>query len=268
MLNEQSRSATCIATSTGRPPRTPAASSTTPPCSRPTVRHHRRHDQDTLTPAQSPAGSGSGLDPNPAAQPGSSARTPVGNVRPEPQRAVASRRWRRVHPRRDDRTLQLRRVVRPDRLHARDHLEPGTRTSGDQGMFTITPAPGALALFGLAGFAGRRRAEPDRKDRSHCFYNPTPSQPRAARGFPRRLRPANAIEGRTNHVPETKISSSPIAGLQIERWMIRSIRRETGDLGTLLDTLVHAIAPSTGRPSPENLPHRRLSGPDRAHRED
>ena len=33
----------------------------------------------------------------------------------------------------------------------------GLGTPGEQAAFTITPAPGALALLGLAGFAGRRR---------------------------------------------------------------------------------------------------------------
>ena len=33
----------------------------------------------------------------------------------------------------------------------------GLGTGGQQGAFTVTPAPGALALLGLAGVAGRRR---------------------------------------------------------------------------------------------------------------
>ena len=34
----------------------------------------------------------------------------------------------------------------------------GLGTPGEQGQFTVNiPAPGAMALFGLAGFAARRR---------------------------------------------------------------------------------------------------------------
>ncbi len=33
----------------------------------------------------------------------------------------------------------------------------GIGTPGDQAAFTVTPAPGAMALLGLAGLAGRRR---------------------------------------------------------------------------------------------------------------
>ena len=33
----------------------------------------------------------------------------------------------------------------------------GLGTPGEQGSFTVTPAPGAMALLGLAGLAGRRR---------------------------------------------------------------------------------------------------------------
>ena len=33
----------------------------------------------------------------------------------------------------------------------------GIGTPGQQDSFTIVPAPGALALLGLAGLAGRRR---------------------------------------------------------------------------------------------------------------
>ena len=33
----------------------------------------------------------------------------------------------------------------------------GLGTPGNRAMFTVVPAPGAMALLGLAGLAGRRR---------------------------------------------------------------------------------------------------------------
>ena len=120
-------------------------------------------DQDTLTPAQSQgAGSGSGLDPNfggnNAAFPGENAGWYNGSP-PSLNGAVGQ-----VASAGGGFTLGVM-IGRFSSTDAFDLIgsaisvtwNQGLGTSGDQGDFTITPAPGALALFGLAGFAGRRR---------------------------------------------------------------------------------------------------------------
>ena len=119
--------------------------------------------QNTLFPEQAPnAGAGSGLDPNFG---GNSAAAP-GNLAG----------WYNGSP--PNLNGQVGSVARPDNsfglgvmvgrfatTEAAD-LQGGTLsvtwnqglgTTGQQASFTITPAPGALALLGLAGMAGRRR---------------------------------------------------------------------------------------------------------------
>ena len=119
--------------------------------------------QNTLLPEQAPgAGSGTGLDPNFG-----------GNTAAAPG-ALAG--WYNGSP--PNLNGQVGSVARPDESFglgvmvgrfatsdARDlqgtTLEvtwnQGLGTGGVQGAFTVTPAPGALALLGLAGIAGRRR---------------------------------------------------------------------------------------------------------------
>jgi MYXO-CTERM domain-containing protein len=120
--------------------------------------------QDTIAPEQAPgAGAGTGLDPNfggnNAAGPGPSAgwyngsppslNGQVGSV-PEPSGDL----------------IGLGVLIGRFATIGESDLVGGTLevtwnqglgTPGEQGGFTITPAPGALALLGLAGLAGRRR---------------------------------------------------------------------------------------------------------------
>ena len=128
-------------------------------------------EQDTFRPEQSPgAGSGTGLDPNfggnDAAYPGQNAgwyngsppnlNGAVGRVTPGSEI---------FHPDEDGFVLGLF-IGRFASLEPIDTLinstlevtwNQGLGTPGQQQGFIITPAPGALALLGLAGFAGRRR---------------------------------------------------------------------------------------------------------------
>ena len=124
--------------------------------------------QDTLVPEQAPgAGSGTGLDPNfggpNALRPGADAgwfnssppnlNGQVGNVAgndetPEPDSFGLG-------------VLIGRFAYDGDFTLEGSTLEvtwnQGIGTPGDQAAFTVTPAPGAMALLGLAGLAGRRR---------------------------------------------------------------------------------------------------------------
>ncbi len=120
-------------------------------------------EQGTLRPAQAPgAGAGSGLDPNfggnNAAFPGEEAGWYNGNP-PSLNGQVGQ-----VASAGGGFTLGVM-IGRFSSTETFDLIgsaisvtwNQGLGTTGDQGDFTVTPAPGALALFGLAGFAGRRR---------------------------------------------------------------------------------------------------------------
>ena len=121
--------------------------------------------QDTIAPEQAPgAGSGTGLDPNfggnGAAAPGALAGWYNGSP-PSLNGQVGA------VPEPDGDLIGLGVLVgRFTTTEAGSDLVGGTLevtwnqglgTPGQQAGFTITPAPGALALLGLAGFAGRRR---------------------------------------------------------------------------------------------------------------
>ena len=119
--------------------------------------------QDTLLPEQAPgAGAGTGLDPNFG-----------GNTAAAPG-ALAG--WYNGSP--PNLNGQVGQVAMPDAsfglgvmvgrfatLDAADLVgttlevtwNQGLGTGGQQASFTVTPAPGAVALLGLAGLAGRRR---------------------------------------------------------------------------------------------------------------
>ena len=119
--------------------------------------------QDTLLPEQAPgAGQGTGLDPNFG-----------GNTAAAPG-ALAG--WYNGSP--PNLNGQVGQVAMPDTsfglgvmvgrfatLDAADLVgttlevtwNQGLGTGGQQAAFTVTPAPGAVALLGLAGLAGRRR---------------------------------------------------------------------------------------------------------------
>ena len=119
--------------------------------------------QDTLLPEQAPgAGAGTGLDPNFG-----------GNTAAAPG-ALAG--WYNGSP--PNLNGQVGQVAQPDAsfglgvmvgrfatLDAADLVgttlevtwNQGLGTGGQQASFTVTPAPGAVALLGLAGLAGRRR---------------------------------------------------------------------------------------------------------------
>ena len=119
--------------------------------------------QDTLIPEQAPgAGSGSGLDPNfggnNAAAPGALAGW-FNSSPPNLNGQVGA-----VANTTGGTSLGVM-VARFTYDGAFDLIgttlevtwNQGLGTGGQQGAFTVTPAPGALALLGLAGVAGRRR---------------------------------------------------------------------------------------------------------------
>jgi hypothetical protein len=120
--------------------------------------------QDTLLPEQAPgAGAGTGLDPNfggnDAAAPGADAGWYNGSP-PSLNGAVGA------VPEASGDLIGLGVLIGRFATVGESDLVGGTLevtwnqglgTPGQQGSFTITPAPGALALLGLAGFAGRRR---------------------------------------------------------------------------------------------------------------
>ena len=119
--------------------------------------------QDTLLPEQAPgAGAGSGLDPNfggnTAAAPGALAGWYNGSP-PNLNGQVGA-----VADTGGSTSLGVM-VGRFATSDAADLIgstlevtwNQGLGTGGVQGAFTVTPAPGALALLGLAGIAGRRR---------------------------------------------------------------------------------------------------------------
>jgi len=119
--------------------------------------------QDTLLPEQAPgAGSGSGLDPNFG---GNTAAAP-GNLAGWYNGSPPSLNGQVGQVARADGSFGLGVLVgRFATTEAADLIggtlevtwNQGLGTSGQQGAFEIAPAPGALALLGLAGLAGRRR---------------------------------------------------------------------------------------------------------------
>ena len=120
--------------------------------------------QDTIIPEQAPgAGAGTGLDPNfggnGAAAPGANAGWYNGSP-PSLNGAVGS------VPEASGDLIGLGVLIGRFATVGDSDLVDGTLevtwnqglgTPGQQAGFTITPAPGALALLGLAGIAGRRR---------------------------------------------------------------------------------------------------------------
>ena len=120
--------------------------------------------QDTIIPEQAPgAGAGTGLDPNfggnSAAAPGAEAGWYNGSP-PSLNGQVGA------VPEPDGNLIGLGVLIGRFATIGDSDLIGGTLevtwnqglgTPGEQAGFTITPAPGALALLGLAGFAGRRR---------------------------------------------------------------------------------------------------------------
>ena len=120
--------------------------------------------QNTIAPEQAPgAGAGTGLDPNfggnSAAAPGAEAGWYNGSP-PSLNGQVGA------VPEPDGNLIGLGVLVGRFATVGESDLIGGTLevtwnqglgTPGVQGTFTITPAPGALALLGLAGVAGRRR---------------------------------------------------------------------------------------------------------------
>ena len=120
--------------------------------------------QDSIAPEQAPgAGSGTGLDPNfggnDAAAPGADAGWYNGSP-PSLNGQVGA------VPETDGNLIGLGVLVGRFATVGESDLTGGTLevtwnqglgTPGVQGSFVITPAPGALALLGLAGVAGRRR---------------------------------------------------------------------------------------------------------------
>ena len=119
--------------------------------------------QDTLLPEQAPgAGSGTGLDPNFGGNSAMMPGTDAGWFNSSPpnlngqvgQVADGSGGFglgvligRFADDADADRSLSTLEVT----------WNQGLGTPGDQAAFTVTPAPGAMALLGLAGLAGRRR---------------------------------------------------------------------------------------------------------------
>ena len=120
--------------------------------------------QDTIAPEQAPgAGAGTGLDPNfggnGAAAPGPNAGWYNGSP-PSLNGQVGA------VPEPDGDLIGLGVLIGRFSTIGDSDLVDGTLevtwnqglgTPGEQGGFTITPAPGALALLGLAGLANRRR---------------------------------------------------------------------------------------------------------------
>ena len=120
--------------------------------------------QNTIAPEQAPgAGAGTGLDPNfggnGAAAPGAEAGWYNGSP-PSLNGQVGA------VPEPDGNLIGLGVLIGRFATIGDSDLIGGTLevtwnqglgTPGEQAGFTITPAPGALALLGLAGFAGRRR---------------------------------------------------------------------------------------------------------------
>ena len=119
--------------------------------------------QDTLLPEQAPgAGAGTGLDPNfggnNAAYPGELAgwfnSSPPNLNGQVGQVADGSGGFRTG--------VLIGRFASAGDFDLTDSTlavtwNQGLGTPGEQGSFTVTPAPGAMALLGLAGLAGRRR---------------------------------------------------------------------------------------------------------------